>query len=878
MQKTLRLFFNNFKLSLKYLISGNFFKELFDPNAYSKRDHVFRTLMIIVSVFQFILMLSIVGDYGLSGDELNSHNQVERVFEYFKNGNSSAYEDTPGYLNLYGLSGNIIAELIAKLFPNVSIWLVRHYVNVLFGFTGIIFVGLIGLRLAGGLGGLLSLIFMILSPRYFGHSFNNLLDIPFAVGYIISIYYIIRLFDYWPKIKIRHVIGLVFGISLAISNRAPGAMLYGYLLGYAGLFYIFNISQKEFWKLKKYSKDIFRFSIWYIGIVAISYALSLVVWPYGLQNPLTAIPNVLKHFSAIPVNMTTIFNGEQALSNLLPRTYAPVYIFVGTPLFIGIGFLLSPSLFLKIKQNNIAAIIFLLFTALFPVTYLFIQKANLYSGMRHLTFIVPSFVIIAALSWKKVINLFANFKKLIPISILIILLFLPLRHMIVNHPNQYVYFNELIGGMNGGYANYDMDYFYNSTEEGVKWLEENVDLNSDSLIIITHGPRHWYFEEYPNISLEYCRYYEKSKADWDYAIYSNVFINREQLLGDHFPPKGTIRTIDVDGYPIAIILKRVSKEDYKGFEALKHRKLKEAKNHFKNFLKVYPENEEVLEGYARTMLMERKIDSTIIYADSSIYYNPGQIGAWLLKASAYNSQKKWNEALEASNKMLDIKEEFAEGQFQKGVALKNLKKPNDALKAFQKAIALKKDYYQAHLQMGEILMNYKNYKKALDIYKKVFEFKKNDLYATVYSAKCYHFLNDNVNANKLLNSIPDKHDNNFEVVKLKCRMAMQQNDWNNAGRYLNMARNINNNAELFVLRSQYLMKQRRVDLAKQNLDKAIELDPVNREAQELQKSFTQTAKAIETPKTDQNDAASQQSIMFQEPKEKKASPITFPSK
>ncbi|WP_297096681.1 tetratricopeptide repeat protein [uncultured Draconibacterium sp.] len=868
-----KIFFKNFWLSIKYLISLKFFMELFDSNERAKRDGVYRMLMIIISVFLLILMLSIVKDYGLSGDELNSHNQVERVYEYFKNGDTSAYEDTPGYLNLYGLSGNIIAETIAKLFPNVSIWLVRHYVNVLFGFLGIVFVGLIGLRLAGGLGGLISLIFMGLSPRYFGHSFNNLLDIPFAVGYIISIYYIIRLFDFWPKIKIRHAIGLILGISFSISNRAPGAMLYGYLLGYAGLFYIFNISQKEFWRLKKYRKDIFRFVALYFGIVIISYGLSLAVWPYGLRNPLMAIPNVLKHFSAIPVNMTTIFNGEQEFSNLLPRTYAPVYLFVGTPLFIGIGFIFSPTLFFK--QKKIAAITFLFFTALFPVTYLIYQKANLYSGMRHLTFIVPSFVIIAALSWNKIIGIINKYYKIIPTALLIILMFLPLRHIIANHPNQYVYFNEIIGGMKGGYANYDMDYFYNSTKAGVNWLENNVDLNSDSLVVITHGPTHWYFEEHPNISLKYSRYYEKSREDWDYAIYSNVFINREQLLGDNFPPRGTIKTIDVDGYPVAIILKRLSKEDYKGFEALKQRRLKEAKTHFKNFLKVYPENEEVLEGYARTMLMERKLDSTIIYADSSIYYNPRQIGAWLLEASAYNSMKKWNEALEASNKMLDIKEEFAEGQFQKGIALKNLNKPNDALKAFQKAIAYKKDYYEAHMQMADILMNYRNFKKALELYNKVLSFRKDDLFAKVYSAKCYHLLNDNANATKLLNGLPER---NFEVVKVKCRMAMQQNDWNNAGRYLNMARNINNNAELFVLRAQYLMMQKRVDLAKQNLDKAIELDPINREAQELQKSFTQTVQAVETPQTQQDNSSSQQSIMFQEPKEERKNIITFPSK
>ncbi|QIA07590.1 tetratricopeptide repeat protein [Draconibacterium halophilum] len=328
---------------------------------------------------------------------------------------------------------------------------------------------------------------------------------------------------------------------------------------------------------------------------------------------------------------------------------------------------------------------------------------------------------------------------------------------------------------------------------------------------------------------------------------------------------------------MAAIIKRISKEDLEGFNALKAGKTKEAKQHFKNYLKLNPNSEQVLEGYANVMMRERKLDSVLVYADSSLIYNPDQVGALLLKASALNTQKKWNEALTASNKMLDIKEEFAEGQFQKGIALRNLNKPNEALKAFQKAIAYKKDYYQAHMQVGAILMNYKNYKKALEVYKKVLDLRKDDLYAQVYTAKCHHLLNDNANANKILNDLPSSHANNFEVVKLRCRMAMQQNDWNNAGRYLNMARNINNNAELFVLRAQYLMKQRRVDLAKQNLDKAVELDRVNREAQELLKSFTQTAQAV-TSTNQKKEQEEQQSIMFQDPKPKKTSPITFPNK
>ncbi|HYQ56762.1 MAG TPA: tetratricopeptide repeat protein, partial [Draconibacterium sp.] len=746
-------------------------------------------------------------------------------------------------------------------------------------FIGLLFAGLLGLRIGGGAGGVLALLFMFLTPRYFGNSMNNLSDIPFATGYIIATYYTVRFFDFWPKVKLRYMIGLIIGIAFTISNRAPGVLLYGYFLLFAGSYYIFVISGKEFYKLGKYKDQILRFAVYFGIILLISYFSSLILWPKGLEEPLTAVYDSIVTFSKFPWSLTTLFNGIQKMSKSLPVSYAPKYLLIGMPLFTIVGFI--AYILSIVKHNNPNPImILLIFGCIFPIIYIIYQKSNIYGGMRHLTFVVIFYVVVASKGWLYLFGFFKNRYKLAPLIFLVILIFLPARHMVANHPNQYVYFNELIGGMKGGYANYDLDYYYNSVKAGSDWLKENEDL-SDSLVVITNGSYRGYFDDYPNVEMAYNRYYETSKEDWDYAIYSNVFIRREQLIDGLFPPAGTVHTIDVDGYPVAAIYKRISKEDLHGFNALTKGKLKEAKEHFKNYLKLNPNSDQVLQGYANVMMRERKLDSALVYADSSIIYNPDQIAAHLIKASVYNTQKNYNEALEAANNSLEIKEEFAEGQYQKGYALKNLGKPNDALKAFQMAAKLKEDYYQALMQMGEILMNYKNFTKALDVYKQVLGFRENDLNATVYSAKCYHLLNDDTNAQKLLAALPASRNNNFEVVKLRCRMAMKNNDWNSAARYLNMARNITNNSELFVLRSQYLLKQGSVDLAKQNIDKAVELDPVNKEAQDLLKTFTQAADAVTATNESQGNSSSttsQRSVMFQEPEKEQSNVIHLPNR
>lgn len=277
------------------------------------------------------------------------------------------------------------------------------------------------------------------------------------------------------------------------------------------------------------------------------------------------------------------------------------------------------------------------------------------------------------------------------------------------------------------------------------------------------------------------------------------------------------------------------------------------------------------------MLKERKLDSTIIYADSALTYNPDQMGALLLKASALNTKKEYSQALETSNAMVEFKEDFAEGHYQKGYALKNLKKPNDALKEFQKAIAYKNDYYAAYYQMGEILNNYKNYPKAIEVYSKVLEKRPDDFTATINIARSNYLSGNKQKANEIISAIPSNRQNRLQVVALKCRMALDQNDLNTAARYLNMARNINSSSDLFVLRARFTLAQNDRARAETYLDRAVELNPLNREANEILKSLQQAKPAAQaTAKKTQQPQ--QQSIMFQKPEKKKTSPISIPGR
>ncbi|QIA07591.1 hypothetical protein [Draconibacterium halophilum] len=550
--------YNSFTLPLKYILSGEYFKDQFSSTNKLKKDLTYRSLFTLLCIAMLFIMLAVVKDYGVTGDEPVGKRHAENVIRYFTDDSDAKWaEYSEVNMEYYGFSANVIAGIISQV-TEWDVWNVRHYSNTIIGFIGLVFAGLLGLRIGGGAGGVLALLFMFFTPRYFGNSMNNLSDIPFATGYIIATYYTVRFFDFWPKVKLRYLIGLIIGIAFTISNRAPGVLLYAYFLLFAGSYYIFVISGKEFYKLAKYKNQIFKFTGYFAIILVFSYFLSLILWPKGLEEPLTAVYDSIVTFSKFPWSLTTIFNGIQKMSTSLPVSYAPTYLLIGMPLFTIIGFL---SYIVSIAKNYHPnpIMILLIFGCIFPIAYIIYQKSNIYGGMRHLTFVVIFFVVVASKGWINLIGFFNRRYKLVPIIVLTILVFLPARHMVANHPNQYIYFNELIDGMKGGYANYDLDYYYNSVKAGSEWLKENEDL-SDSLIIITNASYTDYFNDYPNVKVNYSRYYETSKEDWDYAIYSNVFIRREQLLEKYFPPIGTIHTIDVDGYPWRQLLRELAKK------------------------------------------------------------------------------------------------------------------------------------------------------------------------------------------------------------------------------------------------------------------------------------------------------------------------------
>ncbi len=202
------------------------------------------------------------------------------------------------------------------------------------------------------------------------------------------------------------------------------------------------------------------------------------------MHPLWGPAQALAYFSQEPYPSTTLFNGQYVPATRLPWAYLPTYIALALPELVLLLLLAAPLvalLWLKRTDGRVeyrtASPYLVVGTAIvFPVAYAIAVRAVLFDGMRHFIFVLPPIAALtAALADRALDWMAARRWRRVGYAALALYGCAHLAVMARLHPDEYVFYNAFIGGVEGAAGRFKLDYWGNSYAEAVTGLKEYLE-------------------------------------------------------------------------------------------------------------------------------------------------------------------------------------------------------------------------------------------------------------------------------------------------------------------------------------------------------------------------------------------------------------------
>ncbi|MEI8114867.1 MAG: hypothetical protein WCI54_14620 [Bacteroidia bacterium] len=651
-------------------------------------DRNLKIIFIFLAVAMLLAMLLISRDAGISGDEEVHYRHSEMVYNYFSSmGKDQSSLDTPKtHLQYYGQTFDNLVTVLIHWFGIEDIYGFRHLMCSFAGWLTIVATALFAAYFAGYGAAILVLLLFAVSPGFLGHSQNNLKDIPFALAYISSIYFSLKLVFSEKKPSNQTIILLILSIAFAIGIRAGGILVVFYL----GFFMLLK-TVLDWNESKELNRTLLKKQfLLFFGISVAGYLLGLITWPYALQNPILnpwKSYQVMTHF---PTTIRQIFEGRFEWSDFHPWYYLPKYMAITIPLVVFSGitaFLLNGRK--NYSSNQQIQLLLLGFTILFPLIFVLLKQSNLYGSWRHFLFVYPGIILISGLGIHAFLVRFKQRIIRIPAILLLAVVILhPIRFMAANHPFYYLYYNQLTGGLKGACGNYETDYYYHTMRQGSEWLQEYLKNKPDTGKIVVGGnfPSQWYFRKNNRVKFVYFPYQDRSKFDWDYAIIANSYILPFQLKNNFWPPANTIHTIFADGVPVCTVIERLTKNDFRGIQELKRGDYIKSALLFQNALQVDIQNELIFYKFAESLSNAGQDEQAEQQLKKCLDINPdyeqalGFLGDLALKKGIVeDAASYYQKAIQSNRKYFDVYPKLA-GIYAETNVLKARKVLRDCLK------------------------------------------------------------------------------------------------------------------------------------------------------------------------------------------------------
>jgi Dolichyl-phosphate-mannose-protein mannosyltransferase len=496
------------------------------------------------------------GHYAVSNDEGVQHHYGELIIAYYKSGFTD--RSVFGFDNLYLYGGlfDIVAVLLQHLLP-FDLYDIRHLLSALAGIGGIVAAWATGRMIAGPRAGFIAAIALAICGVWYGGMFNHTKDVPFASAMMGATFFLLRATRHHPSPPRRDV--LWFGVLLgcALGLRATGLLMVGYSLGVVVL--QTWTREKNKWPRRLITSG--RSLLPFIPAFVLGYVIMIAAWPWAQLNFLNPIRAIFA-FAHFHYPIRAIIAGHVYLMSEVPRWYEPAYILIKLPLAVligAVGAAVSAGYSAvnrpttasgRIRERDTAILIFIV---VFPLVCQVVGHGPSFSGMRHFLFVVPPIATLAGIgidAWLSALQARALAIGVAALATVATAFALDAATLARLHPYEYLFYNSLVGGLEGASRDYETDYWVNIMPEAVKALERYIEATNIRATALT-PPRYSVgvcgervaFENEAKSGLQWT-------GDWSHA---DFFIAPTHMNCDEVLRGATVSVIERLGVPIGVV-------------------------------------------------------------------------------------------------------------------------------------------------------------------------------------------------------------------------------------------------------------------------------------------------------------------------------------
>lgn len=425
-----------------------------------------------------LLVFATYDSYAISNDEQVQQHYGELIVAYYASGFTDQALFHYDNLYLYGGLFDVLAVLVQHLIPFVDPYHLRHVLCALIGTAGIGAAWATARLVAGQRAGAIAAFALAACGPWYGSMFNHTKDIPFAAAMMGATYFLLRAARDLPRPRLRDVVWFGILLGAALGMRVLGLLM----VSYAGLAMVMRIPQLRAGPMRD------RLSVFAHSVIAlapaffIGYVIMIAAWPWSALAPLNPLRGLID-FGDFHYQIHTLLNGHVYEMDKVPRLYVPIYLLIKLPLLMLAGAAIAlllvfwPGRTARGASDRRIETALLVFIAVFPVICEVIDRGPAFTGLRHFLFVVPAFAVLAGIGFDWLVNEFAARTRALAAGALTAIAGVLIWNAVILvqlHPYQYLYYNPLVGGLEGAARLYVTDYWVNIMPEAVDDLETYI--------------------------------------------------------------------------------------------------------------------------------------------------------------------------------------------------------------------------------------------------------------------------------------------------------------------------------------------------------------------------------------------------------------------